>query len=223
MVETINLECKKTSNLWVLNDVHFGAKACRIDKFKERIEKIKKDKNAIVILNGDLLEAIHFNDPRFDIDSVDPKYNTVNKQYVGMRKILEPIKNKIVAVGDGNHEYKIKKYSGMDISRLYAEEFNAIYYGDALIIKLTIAKKEYNCLIIHGGSGSTTMTGNIGAIKKYADNMETTPDVVIMGHVHRLDLIHNPKLSNDFETKMTAREKEEWLDKVNSVRSEQVK
>ena len=192
----------KPVNLWVLNDLHLGAKTCKKDQFRKTVEKIRKDKNAIVVLNGDLMEAIHSSDKRFDMDAIDKEYDTVEKQYGGVKDLIEPIESKVIAVGIGNHERTIKKTSGIDLSRLLAEDLGVRYYGDALLLKIHATNTNHRCLVIHGSSGATTLTGNINAIKKYAEHMDQTPDVVIMGHVHRLDVIHNPKLSDNFDVKV---------------------
>lgn len=202
MVNTLKHTTKDIANLWVLNDLHLGARSCKKKQFKKVVEKIRKDKHAVVVLNGDLMEAIHTSDKRFDMDSVDDEFNTVEKQYGGLKKLIEPIEDKIIAVGIGNHERTIKKTSGIDLSNLLAEDLGVLYYGDALMLKLKAKSNNYRCLIMHGNTGATTITGNINAIKKYAENMDQAPDVIIMGHVHRLDVIHNPKLSDEFDVKV---------------------
>ena len=197
---SIGLDFKKDINLWAIGDFHCGNAGFEEDKLRAIIERIKKDKKAVVVLMGDYGEFINPKDERFDMDSLSPKYNTVEKQYVAVKNILEPIKDKIAGMLMGNHDYRIKKDFGMDIPRLLSTDFNVPYFGNVGILRLGVGKAKYIVLALHGGGKATTIGGQINSIKKYSEALERKPDVCLVGHYHRIDVIIDPKLTDTFET-----------------------
>ena len=190
----------KKLNLYFLNDIHLGAKSFEEEAFKNRVNEIKKDKQAVVILNGDYCDFIRKGDPRYEMDEVDPKYADIEDQYFGIKALLEPIGDKIIAVGMGNHDYTVKKYYGWHIPRMLAKEFGAIHFDDLLLVNFIVNKASHRVLVTHGVSGASTIGGQMNVLLKIANNMETSPDICVMGHVHRLDVLHNPKFDDNFKS-----------------------
>ena len=106
----------------------------------------------------------------------------------------------IIAFGMGNHEFSVKKYYGFDITRMLAEFFRTNYYEDLALIKITLKNHTHRVLVTHGSTGSTTLGGAINWLLRIAGQMEVTPDICAMGHVHRLDIVLNPKWGDKFKT-----------------------
>lgn len=203
MSRTIEYKTNKNKvNLWILSDFHFGARACAVDALKKRIEIIRKDKDAVVVINGDICDFIRFTDRRYDNDEIDPNYNDMDLQYEGIKEILKPIKNKIIAIGMGNHDYSVKKYYGFDVIRMLAEAFDCEYFHDIMLLTMNVKKHSHKVLITHGAAGGTTLAGAFNWLKKVAEGMEVSPDICAMGHVHRLDVVFNPKWDEEFNTKI---------------------
>jgi len=200
MVMSLEVKSKNDINLYSIGDFHTGNSGFEETKLRKLIKDIEKDKKAMVILMGDYGEFINPKDNRFDMDSLSPEYNTVEKQYVAIRNMLMPIKHKIIGLLMGNHDYKIKKDMGMDIPRLLSTDLGVEYLGNVGIIKFTVGKSKFTTLALHGGGLATTMGGQINAIKRYSENLDTKPDVCLVGHYHRIDVIIDPRLSNTFET-----------------------
>jgi predicted phosphodiesterase len=202
MVKSLELKSKDKVNLYAIGDFHIGNIGFEEEKVKRIVEIIRKDKYAKVILMGDYGEFINPKDKRFDMDSLSPKYNTIEKQYVGIRNLLTPIKNKIIGLLMGNHDYTIKSSMGMDIPRLLSNDLGVTYLGNVGIINYTVGKKPFTLLSLHGGGMATTIGGQVNKIKKYSENLERKPDICLIGHYHRIDVIMDPKLGNDFSTKL---------------------
>jgi len=200
LVETLQIKCKTPKTIYFVGDLHVGTKNFAEEEFLYTIEKIKKDKDALVVLMGDMGEYIVPDDRRFDIENIHPKLNTTERQYHFVRTSLEPIKDKIIGIVEGNHDFVIKKKSGFDIIHLLSHDFDCKYLQSMGIIKLTIGDYTYNIVVAHGNSAATTVGGHVNRLMKLVSNFEVSPDVTVMGHVHALQTICNPKLDFDFNT-----------------------
>lgn len=190
----------KKANLYILSDFHLGAKGFVEEALKNRVNEIKKDKDAVVIINGDLCDFIRAGDPRFMMSEVDMRYLDFEQQYFGIKEILSPIKDKIIMVGTGNHDFSVKKYHGFDIPRMLSEAFDAFHFEDIALLKIKVKKQEYRVLVTHGSTGSATLGGAVNWLLKRANMLESTPDICAMGHVHRLDIVTDAKLRDDLTT-----------------------
>jgi len=200
MVMSLEFDFKNDINLWAIGDFHIGNLGFEEKKLRKVVDMIKKDGKAKVVIMGDLAEFINPRDARFDIECLDKNYDTVEKQYVAIRDILKPIKDKIIGVLMGNHDYRIKKDMGVDFPRFLSTDFNTNYLGNVGILRLNVGKMKYVVLALHGGGLATTIGGQINAIKKYSETLERKPDICLVGHYHRIDVIIDPKLTDTFET-----------------------
>ena len=194
---------KRNVNLWFINDIHVGA-ACFAEKeFLSTIEKIKKDSKAVVILNGDLGDYIKAGDPRYLANDVDLRYPDPEDQYFKIVELLQPIKNKIIAVGMGIHEFSIWKYHGFNLTKMLAREFDCDYYIDFAIVNLKVTKNTFRILVTHGAGGSGTVGGVERWIKTQVQKMQVAPDICAVGHFHMLDVFATPVFDSEFNTKPT--------------------
>ena len=106
------------ANLYPLADLHIGDPHSLSGLIAERMEQIKNDPNGLVILNGDLLNTAL----RHSVSDVYGEKLTPMGQIERLVDILTPIKNKIIGVTTGNHEYRVYKEDGLDIMRLVCRE-----------------------------------------------------------------------------------------------------
>lgn len=192
----------KQLNLWFLNDLHVGNNGFQKESLLSTIEKIKKDKNAVVILNGDLGDYIRNNDPRYLVNDVDQLYPDIEDQYFAIIDFLAPIKDKIIGVGMGNHEFTIWKHNGFNLTKMLATHFGVDYYEDLCLFEFTIGKKKHKVtsLVTHGCGGSGTIAGVARWISKQVQKMSITPDICAVGHFHKLDVITNPVFAKDMSS-----------------------
>ena len=100
--------------LHTLADLHLGDMCCDFKLIQERIEYIRKTPNAYCILDGDLMDtAIASSIGDTYAANLQPMEQL--KQCV---KIFEPIKHKVLAVLPGNHENRVYKADGIDLTEL---------------------------------------------------------------------------------------------------------
>jgi hypothetical protein len=111
-----------------LGDWHIGNKDCRLDTIQKKIEYVKNTPNAYCTVGGDLLECI-IKESKGDIFTQEL---TPQKQLDKAVELLQPIKNKILGIVSGNHEARIYKDTGFDVSRDMAKHLGLEDLYDAV-------------------------------------------------------------------------------------------
>ena len=105
-----------------ISDVHIGDKTTNLKAFKEVIERIKNEPNTYTILNGDLCN-IALKNSKSDVYSDEL---TPMEQVLQIINFLEPIKDKILVMSNGNHEDRITKDTSIDVLYLVAKQLMLI-------------------------------------------------------------------------------------------------
>jgi predicted phosphodiesterase len=171
-----------------INDLHVGERSCDKEKFKELVRYIAKTPNVYTVLVGDLLNnAI--------VSSVSNCYEeemTPNEAKKWLREELKPIKNKILAVVGGNHEYRSAKATDthliedicdyLDITTLYRpiEAFVKISFGKSAVNN---TNQVYGIYLTHGAGGGKKPGSAVNRIEELS--MSVSADLYICGHFHR--------------------------------------
>ena len=101
-----------------ISDVHIGDKTANIKAFKEVLERIKNEPNTYTILNGDLCN-VALKNSKSDVYSDEL---TPMEQVLQIISFLEPIKDKILVMSNGNHENRITNDTSIDILYLVAKQ-----------------------------------------------------------------------------------------------------
>ncbi len=189
----MNLKClnyskNKKIKLVALGDWHVGAKECDEKLLKEKIEWIRQQKDVIVVLMGDLINA----GTRASIGAgtYDDKYNP-QEQYEKVLEWLKPIKNKIAMALQGNHEIRIFDLSSFDITKMLCRELGIYYAKDGIgFLKIRVGNQNYVVAATHGSTGAATSSGKMNGCIKMSNFIDA--DIYLMGHVHSLS--HNVEL-----------------------------
>lgn len=210
MVKKIKHKESNPVEVYFIGDMHLGSKTFAKKKFEILINKIKKQKNARIVLMGDHGEFIESDDTRrYDPACIDKKWNTADKQHKQIVKYFKPIKKKIIGVLRGNHEAAYAKYhkdqfddKTRDHAEALSQELNVPYLEDMGAIELAIGKWKYHLVVAHGAGSSGNLAGQIRSLNNIINSYELVPHVVCMGHVHALQTIVNPKMNFNFETKI---------------------
>jgi len=164
-----------------IGDIHYGSKECNIKKIKENVQYVKDNKNARVVLMGDLVD-IALRDSvgagTFD-NNFEPE-----EQIDGIIELLMPIKNKILCLIGGNHEERIRMRTSIDINKLIAKALDTTYVGSMCFLKIMVGTTNYVVFAAHGSTGAVSPAGKINAVMKYGTYIDA--DLYLMGHVHEL-------------------------------------
>ena len=108
----------KSIELHTFADLHIGDKNCDIETIKNRIDYIKSKDNAFCILNGDIIN----NATKTSVSDCYAEELSPMEQIERFVELFEPIKNKIIAITQGNHEKRTYNKEGIDITFLCAKQ-----------------------------------------------------------------------------------------------------
>lgn len=103
--------------LYDLADFHIGDMMCDFKLIKALIEHIRDTPNAYCILGGDLMDTAI-------ASSVGDTYGANLQPMEQLKmcvKLFAPIKGKILCILHGNHENRVYKSDGIDITELAQE------------------------------------------------------------------------------------------------------
>lgn len=170
-------------------DLHLGDAHCDVKGILERIEYIKNTPNAYCILDGDLMDTAV-------ASSVGDTYGaslTPMEQLQQCVKLFEPIKDKILAVLPGNHENRVYKTDGLDITQIMCSQLGLQdrYSTTAalLFVRFGENKQEhpgvrmrYTIYVTHGSGGGRREGGKVNRLADMASIVDA--DIYVMGHTH---------------------------------------
>lgn len=186
-----NLDCHdKPIEILTIADLHIGDPCCDEKQLKEMIDTVKNNPNRYVILGGDLMNtAIK--------DSKSDSYSEKMKpfeQLLMCAELLSPITDKILAIVPGNHEERITRSVGTDMTKLLAVQLgiDSVYSEDAALVVLKFghnvyahskdAPVIYSIYVNHGNGGGKRAGSKLNSLQDYASIIDA--DVFIVGHTH---------------------------------------
>ena len=179
----------KQIELHTIADLHIGDKFCNKDKINTVFKTIAENENAYCILNGDLMNTA-------TKSSVSDCYA---EEYSPMQQIemcvnfLTPIKDKIIAMNQGNHEYRTYRTEGIDISKLVAMQLGIgdRYSPTSSLIFLRFGNNRtkhpddlalYTIFCIHGSGGGRKEGAKAIRLADMACIVDA--DIYIHSHTH---------------------------------------
>ena len=169
-----------------ISDVHIGDKTANLKAFRDTIERIKKEPNTFTILNGDLCN-IALKNSKSDVYSDEL---TPMEQVLQIIEFLEPIRDKILVMSNGNHEERITKETNIDVLYLVAKQLRLeqVYSPSWWYLYLSFGESNkhkpvlYTITGYHGSGSSQTTGAKANKVKKMSQVVQA--DVYIMSHVH---------------------------------------
>lgn len=102
--------------LHVFSDWHIGDKHCKLKEITDQIDAVKENPNAFVICNGDLMNNATKTSVSDSYSEEIPPMQQI-EQLVGL---LEPVKDRILMMTQGNHEARTYRNDGIDLTSLVA-------------------------------------------------------------------------------------------------------
>ena len=183
--------------LVALADFHEGARDADHEVSTGYINWIKEHDNAFTILNGDMQNcAWKDSTPEFYEDLITP-----DDAYYRLRARLEPIKDKILMMTRGGHEYSIYKKVGTDYSARLAYDLGDIpYMPDGGIFGMRLGLSSHTAMFwgyaTHGWGGARTIGAKLNKVEQLANVANV--DMVILSHdhtaaIHRLNVLDPPR------------------------------
>lgn len=181
----------ETLEIIPIGDVHEGEEMFDLDLFDGLIRYILEKPNRYVILNGDLLnnaiktsvsDVYGENDPERELGTIVFR--------------LSQIKDRILAMGSGNHEERTLKLTGIDPSRYLAVRLGIEerYSSNSFVLFLTFGHSRkpssgnnfpnvYTIFVQHGYGGGKKNGSKLNSLND-SDQIISNADLFIMGHTH---------------------------------------
>ena len=176
-----------TIEIHPMADLHIGDSQCDYKLILERIEYIKNTPNCYCILDGDLMDTAI-------ASSIGDTYAANLQPMEQLKhcvKIFEPIKDKILCVLSGNHENRVYKSDGLDITEMMCCQLGiADRYSPTtslLFVRFGNNKKRdrrqlYTIYCTHGSGGGRKEGGKVNRLADLACIVDS--DIYLMGHTH---------------------------------------
>jgi UDP-2,3-diacylglucosamine pyrophosphatase LpxH len=161
---------------------------------RQVLEQAAENQDAILLM-GDLGDYGLSNSPGA---SVYEQSSNPQEQVEEIQDLLSPLTDQIVGLITGNHEERIRKRTGYDISRTIAHGLGIPYLGYGGILRFVVGQRGFTVFAKHGKSGAATLGGKVAAIMKYR-HLFPDADVYLMGHVHHL--MHIPDEARAYNTR----------------------
>lgn len=186
----------KNIKIYTFADWHIGDKSCDINAIKNSIFNISQDKEAYVVCNGDLMN----NATRTSVSDCYAEALSPMEQLQTICELLEPIKNKILLVTQGNHESRTYRNDGVDLTSLWTQQLGIhdryVREGGVLFLRfgeLSGGRKMNNnndlkrqvCYTVyctHGNGGGKREGGKANILADMASIVDC--DIYIHSHTH---------------------------------------
>ncbi len=168
-------------------DLHIGDPASKETVIKSLIDGVANNENRYAILVGDLMNtAIAGSKSDFYNEAIKP-----SEQLQRCYELLSPIKDKVLGVVSGNHEERIGKSVGVDMTQVLATELGIpdLYSDTSALIFLRFGLRKdkkrpmnYSIYVNHGHGGGRKPGGKINGLADFGSIIDA--DCFIIGHTH---------------------------------------
>lgn len=172
-----------------MGDLHIGDSMCDYKSIMERIERIEKTPNLYCTLGGDLMDTAV-------CASIGDTYGASlqpSEQLKHCVKIFEPIKHKILCVLPGNHENRVYKSDGLDMTEImcaqlgipdkYTPTTGLLFIRFGKNAKRTPYRPQlYTMYTTHGAGGGRKEGGKINRLADLASIVDA--DIYLHHHTH---------------------------------------
>ena len=189
-----NLDTKyEAIEIHVFADLHIGDAECDTDAIKQRIETVRSTPNAYCVLNGDIID----NASRSSIGDIETRQYNIMEQLNIAVDLFEPIKDKILCIVTGNHEYRAMKKEGIDLTQVLATALGCAdkYSPDCCLLSISHGHlgngapcrhperpKITTVFCTHGSGGGRKAGGKVNNMMQMAETVDA--DLYIHSHTH---------------------------------------
>jgi predicted MPP superfamily phosphohydrolase len=170
-------------------DLHLGDSMADFKLIMERIEYIKNTPNVYCILGGDLMDTAI-------CSSIGDTYGANLQPMEQLKqcvKIFDPIKDKILAVLPGNHENRVYKSDGIDMTEIMCAQLGIPekYSPTTALLFVRFGKQSakrhgrpqlYSIYVTHGSGGGRKEGGKVNRLADLASIVDA--DIYIHAHTH---------------------------------------
>jgi hypothetical protein len=178
-----------------IGDLHLGDKAFSkrsLEKLKGYVKWVKERSNARVILMGDIFNTAT------RVSKTSPFEQTEDEEEWAY-KLFSPIKDKIICVIDGNHEWRLIDFANYSILNSFAKRLGIKYAGISAVVNFKINKRkrgtiggvwreQYLIYAHHTRGGGALVGSKMNRVDKLRI-MVANADVYLGAHNHQLGVM----------------------------------
>lgn len=183
----------KSIKILPLADFHIGDEYSDLGLIRELVRAVENDENTYVILNGDLMNTAI----KSSVSDIYGEQNTPMQQLSICESLFKPISDRILCITEGNHERRVAKETGIQMTRLLAMQLGIEErYSEAgalLFIRLgqlRTARSDgkgkrkvcYTLHVNHGTGGGRTNGAKANALSRMASIIDA--DIYVHSHTH---------------------------------------
>lgn len=188
-----------------IGDTHIGSRSCGERFLRKTVREIPD--NALVVLGGDIIDAIRPQDvKRFDFDTLpdwmiegdadttrDMLHDITNQQVNRAVDIFSPIKDRIIGAVEGNHEHSVKKYANTNAHKAICTRLGIEDLTDEALIRFRFVRAGGSvvtivCYLRHGYGGGRTPGAEPNKLDRMLSEWECA-DICFTGHTHTFDIL----------------------------------
>ena len=171
--------------IYPLSDLHIGDALADIDAIHTLIKHILAEPNRFVICHGDLIN----NNLKNSVGSVYEDIIRPSDQKKEIKKLLTKIKDRILVMVTGNHEFRSAKETDQDITEDIADYLGVPYQQEDAVVKIAFrydsgkSENVYTIYVSHGTGGGKRPGSALNNVE--ALSMNILADVYVVGHTHK--------------------------------------
>jgi len=194
--------------LLLVGDLHLGSRFFDEDMVKQMIRH-SLTKKAPIILMGDSIETA----TRDSVGAgVYEQSEIIDEQVAHFVHLFKPLakENLILGIHAGNHELRLFRSSGLDITKtILAKELKIPYFSCSKLHYLRVGKEKYRLYTTHGSSGARLPYTKIKGVLDLANIVEA--EIYAMGHLHQLSHHIRNYYSIDVKNKKVIEEQKHFI------------
>ena len=176
--------------LHTFSDWHIGDEHCDMQSIRDEVDRVKETPNAYCILNGDLCNTA----TRSSVSDIYSEKMSIMEQIQTCIDLLEPIKDKVLFIANGNHENRAYKSDGVEIMRLIAKQLGleSRYSSEGGVLFLRFGevrqhgrhriKQSYAIYITHGTGGGKSVGSKVNRLEDLVGIVDA--DIYLHSHTH---------------------------------------
>jgi len=184
----------------LMADVHWDNPHCDRKLLSRHLEQAKES-NAGILIFGDWFCAMQGKfDPRRTKTDIRPEHNKGNYLDLlvnGSSDFLQPYRENLIAVADGNHETSIRSHLETDLLERLSDQIGTVHLGYSGFIQMLFqgvkGHRTSRTIYYHhgyGGGGPVTK----GMIQTNRRSASVEADIFIGGHIHESWIMENVKV-----------------------------
>jgi predicted phosphodiesterase len=192
VVRILKLGAEWIQDFLLLSDVHFDSPYCNRRLLKVLLDEAV-EKKAPIIIFGDWYDAMQSrDDPRRTKDELMAEYKDsqyLDRLVVSSCEFLEPYKDNIVLIAEGNHDSKIREKLETDLIWRLTKELDVMHMGYAGYVLFLFSNKSSGShrsrkeLFYHHGSGGGGIVTR-GTMRAQREAAWALADIYVGGHIH---------------------------------------